>query len=223
MKRVWVTRAQPGARATAARLSALGFEPLVLPVLEVRTLPARIDLGGVAALAFTSANGVAAFAAACAQRRLPVFAVGDASASAARAAGFAEVASAAGDVAALAGLIAAAKPDGAVLHPGAAEPAGELAPDGVEMRALALYETVSAPVTLADLGPVDGLAGVLIHSPKAARRVAEILAGREVSGLHAWCISPAAAANLTPLALAAVAIAPLPNEEALLSLVAEAP
>jgi uroporphyrinogen-III synthase len=223
MKLVWVTRAQPGAAATAARLGALDFEPLVLPVLEVRTLPALIDLSDVAALAFTSANGVAAFAAACAQRRLPVFAVGDASAAAARAAGFAEVVSAGGDVAALARLIAAARPGGAVLHPGAAEPAGALAPEGVEVRALALYETVSAVVTLGDLGPVEGLAGVLIHSPKAARRVAEILAGQEVSRLHAWCISPVAAANLTPLALAAVTTAPLPNEEALLSLMAEAP
>ena len=56
---VWVTRAQPGAAATAERLRAMGYEPLVAPLLEVRTLPGGpIDLTGVAALAFTSASGI---------------------------------------------------------------------------------------------------------------------------------------------------------------------
>jgi uroporphyrinogen-III synthase len=201
----------------------LGFEAIVAPVLQLRDLPGRIDLAGVGALAFTSANGVRAFAAASPDRGLPVFAVGDASATAARAAGFSELRSAGGDVGALSSLIAVARPKGAVLHPGAAEQAGEFAPEGVEVRAVALYETVAAPVTPADLGPIDELAGVLIHSPKAARRVAEILATSDVRRLQAWCISPAAAAPLRSLALAGVTTAPLPNEEALLSLLPEAP
>ncbi|WP_415491802.1 uroporphyrinogen-III synthase, partial [Brevundimonas diminuta] len=45
-------------------------------------------------------------------RRHPVFAVGDATAEAARAAGFADVRSAAGDIHALARLIAAEAPPG---------------------------------------------------------------------------------------------------------------
>ncbi len=37
--RIWVTRAEPGAEATAARLRALGHAPLVASLLGVRLLP----------------------------------------------------------------------------------------------------------------------------------------------------------------------------------------
>jgi uroporphyrinogen-III synthase len=59
---VWITRARPGALATAERVRALGFEALVDPLLAIEFLDAEIDLSHVAALAFTSANGVEAFA-----------------------------------------------------------------------------------------------------------------------------------------------------------------
>jgi uroporphyrinogen-III synthase len=36
---VWVTRARPGAEATASRLDALGIEAVVEPLLEVRPTP----------------------------------------------------------------------------------------------------------------------------------------------------------------------------------------
>ena len=50
-KSVWITRAQPGAAATAERVRALGHEPLVAPLLAVRLLEgAAVDLDGVAAL-----------------------------------------------------------------------------------------------------------------------------------------------------------------------------
>ena len=58
-RRIWVTRALPGAEATAARLEAMGLAPLIDPLLEVRDLSPPVDLAGVAALAFTSVNGVA--------------------------------------------------------------------------------------------------------------------------------------------------------------------
>jgi len=82
-------------------------------------------LTGIAALAFTSRNGVAAFAALSDDRSLPVFTVGDATAEAARTAGFAAVRSAAGALEDLARLLAEAAP-GLVLAPGALEPSGDL-------------------------------------------------------------------------------------------------
>jgi len=94
IRRVWVTRAEPGAARTAVRLTALGFEPLVAPVLAIRPLSPAIDLTDIAALAFTSVNGVAAFAARTPERDRPVFTVGDATAQAARDAGFTDVRSA---------------------------------------------------------------------------------------------------------------------------------
>jgi uroporphyrinogen-III synthase len=126
--KIWITRAEPGASRTAARLKALGRDPLVAPLLEVHPLAVSIDLDGVGALAFTSANGVRAFAALSEDRGLPVFAVGGATAEAARAAAFTSVTSAEGDVAALAQTIVANRDRfaGLVLAPGPREPAGDL-------------------------------------------------------------------------------------------------
>src|SRR4051812_26476328 len=127
-QRIWITRAQPGADVTAERVRALGHDAVVAPLLAVKPLAdVHIDLSGVAALAFTSANGVRAFADVSGDRSLKVFAVGAATAAAARAAGFRSVLSADGDVDALAEGIAMRRTElrGAVLHPGAAEPAGD--------------------------------------------------------------------------------------------------
>ncbi len=95
--RIWITRAEPGAQLTAERLRALGHEPGVPPLMEGQPVGEPPDLAGVGALAFTSRNGVRAFAALSSERSLPVFAVGDATASAAREAGFQDVSSAGGD------------------------------------------------------------------------------------------------------------------------------
>src|SRR5215469_4343250 len=89
---IWVTRAEPGASATAARVRALGLAPIVQPLLAMRPLAdTAIDLADAAALAFTSANAVAALAALSSERTLRVFTVGDTTAAAAQAAGFAHV------------------------------------------------------------------------------------------------------------------------------------
>jgi len=202
-RRIWVTRASPGAEATAARLEAMGLAPLVDPLLEVRDLSPPANLAGVAALAFTSVNGVAAFARLDADRDRPVFAVGDRTARAAREAGFSSVTSADGDVDALASLILdqAGRLDGAVLHPSALEPAGDLiAPlvsAGLNARRLAVYETIDrdpSPVTLAELGR---LGAVLLHSPRAARVLSRWLVERPAPGLRALCLSAAVVGIIT--------------------------
>ena len=148
---VWITRAEPGATLTADRVAAMGHEPLVAPLLRIETLPdVAVDLTGVAALAFTSSNGVRAFAELCPRRDLRVFAVGAGTTAAAKAAGFKAVLSADGDVAALAGRIAARRSElvGTVLHAAAAEPAadllGALTPAGLEARSRLV--TVEEPV-----------------------------------------------------------------------------
>jgi uroporphyrinogen-III synthase len=215
--RIWITRAEPGASRTAEKVRALGHEPVVAPLLEVHPLPAEIELHGIGALAFTSANGVRAFAERSPERALPVFAVGDATAAAARKAGFAEVASADGDLDALADLIAANARGlkGAVLAPGPREPAGDLpralAAQGLAARALTLYETL--PVFPRSIGPVDA---VLVHSPKAGERLAVVLGGKP--GPAAYCISAAAAAPLAGQPFADIRWAEHPDEDSLLGL-----
>lgn len=220
--RVWVARAEPGASATAERLRALGHEPVVAPLLEARPLPdIMLDLAGVGALAFTSRHGVAAFAALSPVRDLPVFTVGNATAEAARAAGFRHVTSADGDVAALARTIAQAAPEATVLHPRAAEPAGDLAgalaAAGVAACDLAVYETlpVSALPAAVAQAPPDA---VLVHSPKAARTLAALLPPEGARAMDAFTLSPACAEPIRPLPWRSLAVAEAPNEAALLAL-----
>lgn len=210
-----MTRAEPGAARTAARLTALGFEPIVAPLLAIRPLAQpRPDLAGVSALAFTSANGVAAFIALAGVPQLPVFTVGDATAEAARAAGFTVVRSAGGAVEDLARLLADQGPrDGLVLAPGALEPAGDLAAligDTPRLRRLPVYEAVQT----AAAAP-RSFDAILIHSPRAARALVAG-PGAETTGRLAVAISPAAAAVLSGLDFFEVRIAAAPTEAALL-------
>lgn len=226
MKTVWITRARPGALATAARVLALGFEPAVAPLLVVRPLgEGAIDLAGVGAIAFTSVNAVAAFAARSPARALPVFAVGAASAAAAKDVGFAAVVSAEGDVNALAAQIAAraATFTGQVLHPAAAEPAGDLAGAlaavGIETRTLAVYETVAARLSAKFRIMIPRFHAVLVHSPKAARRLAAVLRRSAAPDLLICCLSPAAAAPMPHIDPRRLRVAAFPNEDALLNLI----
>lgn len=95
--RVLVTRPQPGADRTAARLEAMGHDTVKLPLFESRVtatpgdLPDATEIDGILA---TSARAFSMFGSAGvphAYRRLPVYAVGPATAEAARNAGFSKV------------------------------------------------------------------------------------------------------------------------------------
>lgn len=219
IRRVWVTRAEPGAARTADRLTALGFTPITAPLLTLAPLPGALDAApapaAVAALALTSPNGVGAFAPLIPHfRRHPVFAVGDATAEAARAAGFADVRSASGDIHALARLIAAEAPPGPLLAPGAREPAGDLPallPDRPVHRlpVYAAFETHAPAPELFD--------AVMLHSPRAARALASDLPRAASSGRIAICISDAAAIPLRPFDFTQIRIAATPDEPAMLS------
>ena len=228
-KKIWITRAQPAADVTADRVRALGHQPLLAPLLEVRNLSnVDIDLAGVAAIAFTSANGVRAFAERSGDRDLKVFAVGAATAQAARQAGFRSVLSSEGDVSALARGIAARRSElkGVVLHAGAAELAGdlsgELAQAGIEARRLILYETRPVALSETQLKAVLRANAVLLHSPRAARVLASVLRKNPAPNLRALAISPAALKPLARIKLSAKATPPFPLEAALLQLIDKA-
>lgn len=223
---VWITRAEPGAAATAERVAAMGHQPLVAPLLCIEPLAdVHIDLAGVAALAFTSANGVRAFAALEPRRDIRVFAVGAGTTAAAKAAGFKAVLSAEGDVNALAGRIAARKAElrGVVLHPGAAEPAGDLVggliAEGLEARTLPLYDSVDMSPTDDLLAALQDVDVALVHSPKAAKALAKALRGRDLPNLRLLCLSAAVAKPLSRVKVREVVRAPFPIEAALLNLV----
>ena len=216
--RLWVTRSQPGAERTAEALRTKGHEAVVQPVLEAQPLKTHLDLSRATALAFTSGHAVAAFAAISPRRDLPVYVTGRATAVQARAAGFGEVRSADGDAADLARLIIGDHPAGEVVWPSAQEPARDLAGDltaaGIACSRQAIYQTVQSAAP-----PPAGLDGVLIHSARAADVVAQALGAGQSAGLALFALSEAAARPLRNLPFAAVAIAPRPEESALLGLI----
>jgi uroporphyrinogen-III synthase len=217
--RVWITRAEPGASRTAARLRDMGFEPVVAPLLTIEILtPPVPDLDAFAALAFTSVNGVTAFAALTNRRDLSVFAVGDATAQAARDAGFGSVRSASGDLHALVHLIANDLRDAAVLVPQAETPAGdfntalvEAGARNVSIHPLTVYRAKRTSPAMP--APFDA---VLVHSPRAGTILTDYDQETLAHAIMA-CISPAAAAPLIALGLAPT-VAETPDEAALLAI-----
>jgi uroporphyrinogen-III synthase len=223
---VWITRAEPGASETARRVAALGLRPLIAPLLTLRDVETSLALQPDEALALTSRQGALRAAALTPRRDMTVFAVGDATAEAARAAGFADVRSASGDVSALAALIAAERP-AAVVHPCAAETAGDLigalAAAGVPARKAIVYETAAAgalPEAVAAAFETGALAAVLFHSPKAGRAAAVLLRAAKVDpgGMSALGLSPACLEGFTAPPWRAVRAAARPNEDALMAL-----
>ena len=226
---VIVTRAEPGASETLARLEAMGLPAIASPMLALARLDVPLpDLSKVAHLVFTSANGVRFFAEATDARAAKAWCVGPSTAAAARAAGFADVHEGTGDAAALAQDMLAGLPAGTpgVLHVANAAAAGELVAalkqGGIPAEFLALYETQPAD----DLSPeaeaalAAGPCCVLIHSAKGAAAFA--WAAGELDQAIIVAISEAAARPLESREVGAIHVAGAPNEDALLQALAGA-
>lgn len=98
---VLITRPEPGAATTAARVAALGLSPVVAPLMEIHILLSALPAPGrLQAVLIASGSALAGLPAG--YRTLKLLAVGNASADRARDAGFSRVLSADGDAAALA-------------------------------------------------------------------------------------------------------------------------
>ena len=239
--RALVTRPEEDAAPLAAALAERGIDVTLEPLLAIRPLPeAPIDLSGVQALLFTSANGVRSFAELAGARglagwrELPVFAVGNATAVAAHSAGFARVESAAGDVAALAKL-AAERLDpkaGLLFHAAGSAVAGDLAglleQAGFTLRREMLYEARPAdqlsPATVTNLG--NGWFDlVLFFSPRTAATFATLARAAGEGAVNgcgkaaALCLSQAVATAARELPWREVRVAARPELTALLDLI----
>lgn len=233
--RLLLTRPRRESEALAKELEAMGHEIMAAPLLEIRVLDEKPELAGVTHLVFTSANGVRSFAEVSLERSLTVYAVGDATAEAAREAGFSQVRSAAGDAEALLRLLREELDPRIVriLHicgrDVARDLAAELAAAGFTVRRQALYEAkpISAmPAYVRSALASGALDGALFFSPRTAR-VFVCLCEREgleagCSGMLAFCLSAAVADALAGLPWADVRAARHPDRQALLALVEDA-
>ena len=224
MVRLLVTRPEPDASETAARLRALNIDAVVTPLLVARTLTTTLPpADGFAALAITSANALRALHDRGEIPRLgkmPVYAVGDRSAAAAREMGFPEVVSAAGNVGDLVTLLANAGVAGPVLYPTARQRSGDLAkalaPHGVMVITAAVYEMIPATELRADLGAVDG---ALFYSRRTAETFTHLApADTDRARPGMLCLSEAVAAPLIAAHFVRVSLADHPSEDAMMAL-----
>ncbi|GIX12418.1 MAG: hypothetical protein KatS3mg118_0377 [Paracoccaceae bacterium] len=233
--RLLVTRPLPQGQEFAAALAARWpdrFDPVFWPLLHIEQEPAPLELEGVQALMFTSANGVAAFARASDRRDLPALCVGEGTAEAARRAGLAAE-SADGDAGALARLAAAAwlPGGGDLLHVRGRDSAGDLAgalrAEGIGVREVILYSARAAgsvPPDIAALLAEGGIDAITLFSPRSARILAAFAAeaagagrGWALDRASAIAISPAAAAPLAGLGFARIITAPRPDRAGMLA------
>jgi uroporphyrinogen-III synthase len=223
-----LTRPQAQAHAFAAVLEERlpgRFRPVAAPLIAIAAVPAELDLGGLQGLLFTSANGVEQFAARWPERALPAFCVGETTAAAAGAAGFA-TRSADGDVAALAALVAreAVPGAGGFLHlrgrHAAGDLVGRLKAAGLEARAAEIYDQTPCPMPEAARRLLaDGRVEVLtFFSPRTARLFAAeaLRAGWRLEGATAVSLSPAADASFDGLAVGQRLVARVPTREGML-------
>lgn len=235
-KRALITRPAAESAALVARLAACGIQADAAPMLEIRPQPPdgkslQAALAGVTALLFTSANGVRAFALSSTRRDLTVYAVGEASAQAAIAAGFTDVTAAGGDVHSLADLVADHHPpqQGALLHAAGATLAGDLQgllrKTGHDVRRLTFYLAEPArtlPHGVAARFAAGGYAAALFFSPRtAATFVSLSMAANIATGAQACtalCLSENVAAALHGMTWRAVEIAARPREDDLIAL-----
>ena len=225
-------RRQSRAFATAVEEALPGrFAVIVAPLIEIVPVAAEIDLAGLQGIVFTSGNGVEQFAARSGDRGLPAFCVGEITAAAARAAGFAAH-SADGDVGALAALVAAAWRPGAgdFLHVRGRHAAGDLvallAAAGVPARAAEIYDQVPRAIGGAAraLLAAGGLAVVALFSPRSARLFAAQAraAGWPLGRVTAVSLSANADAALDGLGLGRRLVAPAPGRAGMLAALAGA-
>jgi uroporphyrinogen-III synthase len=233
---ILVTRPQPDNDTTTSALRARGFDVLPAPMLQFEAVPLRDDPDAhYGAVIVTSANALRAIAGQpdiADLQKLPLFAVGERTAEAARAAGFAHVISADGDVHALRDLMVERvrakklKKSQTLLYLAGADLARDLAGELGERGFSVVTQTTyrMAPVTKlpADVGDAFAagkVQAVLHYSRRSARAFVEAVraAGVEISALAVpqCCLSDQVASVMRDAGASQVMAAPTPHENAL--------
>lgn len=230
---ILVTRPEPDASDTAARLDALGFEPVLAPLLLMKVLETGLpEPQGLGAIALTSANALRAL-----EERgqleqflsLPVFTVGNRTAAHARAAGFTNVTSADGTFEDLVALLGKQKLTGPIFYPTAANATGDLAkalaPTGVMVLPARVYEMRAAtelPQKIVESLAAGRIKAVSLYSRRTAETfcaLAEKHIGKDVrTNLTALCLSENVAAPMIASHFTRIALADYPSEEAMMAL-----
>jgi uroporphyrinogen-III synthase len=225
MGAVLITRPQPAADNLAERLRLAGIEAYVAPMIEYESL--ECDVGAVSqcnAIVFTSVQGVTVFAEKSSRRNLPVFAVGAATAEAARAAGFSHIEEGDEGVAQLAKIITARKD--ALRLQFIFYASGEHTAEDLKSLLPAEIAVIHVPVYAAHLVShippeierclIDGtISRVALFSPRMAAHFSQIMQRRHlrdsIENIETVCLSPRVAEALGEARFRAVSIAEKPD------------
>ena len=233
---VLVTRPHPDDEATASALRARGFEVLRAPMLRFEAVPFHEDADArYGAVIVTSANALRAIGPDLADNRLlklPLFAVGEHTASAAREAGFSQVIAASGGAGAMRDLVLESvkskqlKKASTLLYLAGADLArdlaGELGEKGFTVVTHTTYRMIPAsslPQEICDAFKANQIEAVLHYSRRSARAFLDAArsGGVEISALALpqCCISATVAAVLRDAGAPQVTAAAQADENAL--------
>jgi uroporphyrinogen-III synthase len=232
---VLVTRPQPDDEATAVSLRIRGFEVLKAPMLRFEPVAfqddAEMRYGAVIVSSANALRGVESQLAGKPLLKLPLFAVGERTAAAARGIGFENVMTANGDATRLRDLVLksvkakALKKTSPLLYLAGADLAqdlsGELGERGFTVVTQTTYRmtpVANLPDQVRDAFAANGIEAVLHYSRRSARAFLEAArsAGVEISALSVpqCCISDGVATVLHDAGATQVMVAASPDENA---------
>jgi uroporphyrinogen-III synthase len=227
---VLITRAEEAARETGALVHAMGLRPVLAPLSTIVPLAAAFPPPDrVQAVLVTSGNAIPGLPQA--YRRVPLLAVGDATARLAEAAGFADVRSASGDAEALAAMTQSqCEPGGKPLVLATGEGQGGALASALRALGFAVLRRVAYAARPVDALPESarmalargGLRAALFFSTEGARVFVRLfgqcLDPATVSQVDALAISRSTEAALAPLPWQHIHVASHPNQDELLAL-----
>jgi uroporphyrinogen-III synthase len=230
--RVLVTRPGEDGTAFAKILVERGIETTIEPLLKINQIDGpALELDKIQAILVTSANGVRALAKRTNRREIPIYAVGDATASTAKSLGFEQIHSAAGNLESLLKLVKdMLKPrDGALLHIAGSSVAGDLISliknIGFQCNREVLYEAIAERSlmhsTMAAIKEKK-IEIVTLYSPRSAITFVELIRKarlvRSCQKIIAVCLSQAVAEQIKGVAWQKIYVAAEPNQDSLLKL-----
>ena len=228
--RILVTRPGAEGESLAIHLNDIGVDTLLEPLLTVKDRGVNgIKTDGVQAYLATSANGIRALVRTKPDFTMPLFAVGDATATSARQGGFKTVHSASGDVEALTMLVKdiLEPKNGSLIYAAGSSQAGDLLGTlsklGFNCRQEVLYETLPtrsfSPDTIASI-KANTIDVVLLYSPKTAEIFVDLVRKsrlvRSCQTIKAACLSQEVAEKIKGISWNEIVIAREPTHEALM-------
>lgn len=228
---ILITRPEPEARATQARLAQLGFDCVVAPVIEISATRQLAPLGSYHAALATSANALRLMEPRLRRQLLntPIYCVGEKTAEAARGQGFHDVRVAEGDGKSLAALVKTEFPHGGHLLYLTGTPRKPLIEDelrqaGLDLLAVDLYRAEPISDWPNPIKRAAQSVTVALHYSRASAEAFLALIARDpylvkLRNVRHLCLSEDVAIPLRNDGVKNIMVATKPNEASLFELI----